>query len=187
MGSSSIKEAIVDDHEELQEYYDKYMAATEPQEQQKWSNQYCWELARHTVAEELILYPAFEKYLGAEGKRLADEEREEHQTQKELQYKMEQTKITDPEYKTLFQKLQKDLAEHVIGEEDTIDKLQAKIDKDESITLADSLERTKLFVPTRAHPGIANQPPFETLEAFLLAPIDKLKDMFATFPSKEEK
>jgi len=45
-----------------------------------WANQFRWELARHSVGEELLLYPAFEKHLGAEGKKMADEDRADHQT-----------------------------------------------------------------------------------------------------------
>ena len=39
----------------------------------------------------------------------------------------------------------------------------------------------------RAHPSAPNKPPYETLAGFLQAPIDKLKDYFATFPSSDEK
>jgi hypothetical protein len=49
-------------------------------EQTRWANQFRWELARHSVGEELVIYPAFEKNLGPEGKRMADEDRAEHQT-----------------------------------------------------------------------------------------------------------
>jgi len=38
-----------------------------------------------------------------------------------------------------------------------------------------------------SHPSAPNKPPFETLAGLLAAPMDKLKDMFAQFPSDEEK
>ena len=37
-----------------------------------------------------------------------------------------------------------------------------------------------------AHPGAPDKPPFETIVGLLTAPIDKLRDMFETFPSDEE-
>lgn len=43
------------------------------------------------------------------------------------------------------------------------------------------------FHGIRAHPSAPNKPPYETLAGFLQAPIDKLKDYFATFPSSDEK
>jgi len=114
-------------------------------------------------------------------------ERAEHQGQKELQYKLERMGVEDPDYATVFDKLQDDLATHVIEEEATIDKLEAVLPKEENESIAQSIERTKAFVPTRAHPGTHQGPPFETVEALLLAPIDHLKDLFTTFPSKEDK
>lgn len=48
-------------------------------QQERWANEFRWELARHSAGEELVVYPGFEKYLGAEGKRMADEDRAEHQ------------------------------------------------------------------------------------------------------------
>jgi hypothetical protein len=32
-----------------------------------------------------------------------------------------------------------------------------------------------------------NKPPYETLVGFMAAPIDKLKDLFTTFPTEEMK
>ncbi len=61
-------------------YMQKYLAAEgNIGEQQRWANEFRWELARHSAGEELVVYPAFEKKLGAEGKRMADEDRAQHQ------------------------------------------------------------------------------------------------------------
>ena len=38
-----------------------------------------------------------------------------------------------------------------------------------------------------AHPSAPNHPPLETLVGFLSAPIDKLRDEFAKFPTDEMK
>lgn len=38
----------------------------------------------------------------------------------------------------------------------------------------------------RSHPSAPNKPPYETLAGFLALPIDKLKDLFTSFPSEEE-
>ncbi len=49
-------------------------------EQKRITLQFEQELKKHSSAEEMILYPAFEKYLGDEGKKIADEDRAEHET-----------------------------------------------------------------------------------------------------------
>lgn len=75
---SSISAAITKDHRELEEYYREVVNSTDHDHQDRYGNQFVWELARHSVGEELIVYPAFEKYLGEEGKQMADSDRKEH-------------------------------------------------------------------------------------------------------------
>lgn len=75
---TTISDRIKADHSELKDYYNKAVNAKDKDDQDKWGNQFRWELARHSVAEELVVYPAFEQYLGEEGKRMADSDRKEH-------------------------------------------------------------------------------------------------------------
>jgi Hemerythrin HHE cation binding domain len=74
---AKLSAAIKDDHKELEEFYNNTLNATTQDEKDRWRNQLTWELARHAVGEELVLYPAMEKYL-ANGKELADHDRQEH-------------------------------------------------------------------------------------------------------------
>lgn len=71
-------DTIKTDHRELETYFHKIVSTTDPTEQTKWQNQFTWELARHSVGEELIVYPAFEKYVEG-GMGIAERERGEHQ------------------------------------------------------------------------------------------------------------
>jgi len=63
----------------LEEYYDNIINAPDEDAAARWRNQFTWELARHSIAEELVVYPTFEKILGGKGKQMADKDREEHQ------------------------------------------------------------------------------------------------------------
>lgn len=74
----TITDAITEDHRELEEYYQKIVDSNDTDTQTRYQNLFTWELARHSVAEELVVYPAMEKYLGAEGKAKADHDRKEH-------------------------------------------------------------------------------------------------------------
>ena len=76
---SSISDAVTKDHRELEEYYNNILNATDADTQTRWQNQFTWELARHSISEELVVYPAMEKYLGEKGKDFADKDRKEHQ------------------------------------------------------------------------------------------------------------
>lgn len=64
----------------MYEYYDQYLkASNDPDAQARWARQLTWEVARHAVGEEIVIYPLMEKHLGEEGKELADNDRDDHQ------------------------------------------------------------------------------------------------------------
>lgn len=65
----------------MYEYHDKYLRAFKQGDVgacERWANQLRWEIARHAVGEEIVVYPLMEKHLGDKGKQLADHDRAEH-------------------------------------------------------------------------------------------------------------
>jgi hemerythrin superfamily protein len=77
---STISDAIKKDHQEIKEYAENIRTATDDDSKTRWQNQFTWELARHSIGEELVVYPAFAKHLGAKGQAMADKDRDEHQS-----------------------------------------------------------------------------------------------------------
>lgn len=75
---STISDAIIKDHRELESYYNEVINSNDHDHQQRYGNQFTWELARHSVGEELVVYPAFEKYLGSKGHDMAESDRKDH-------------------------------------------------------------------------------------------------------------
>lgn len=59
-----LTDAISADHRELQAYFDRLVHSDDPDEQTRFQNQLTWGLARHVVGEELVLFPALDRYLG---------------------------------------------------------------------------------------------------------------------------
>jgi len=186
---SAISDAIVKDHRELKRYYDEVVHSRDLDHQQKFGNQFVWELARHSIGEELIVYPAMEKYMGARGKSLADEDRQEHHEVKEHLKVFQNLSSSDPEFVPKI-KVIWDLLEKHIDEEENRDlpalEESLKPYARESDSLASQFEKTKHFVPTRSHPSAGENPPFETVMGLLAAPIDRLADLFRKFPDKRE-
>jgi len=77
---STISDAIKKDHQEIKDYAENIRTAADNDAKTRWQNQFTWELARHSIGEELVVYPAFEKYLGNKGQAMADKDRQEHQS-----------------------------------------------------------------------------------------------------------
>lgn len=73
-----ITDTIKTDHRDIEDCYNKILDSSDEDTIVRWQNQFTWELARHSIGEELVLYPAFEKHL-PNGKEMADNDRAEHQ------------------------------------------------------------------------------------------------------------
>ncbi|KAF8838179.1 hypothetical protein BDN67DRAFT_971935 [Paxillus ammoniavirescens] len=184
-----LKDAVAHDHQEMYEYYEQFQKHPGNTDVQKrWANQLTWEIARHAVGEEIVVYPLMEALLGQEGKVLADQDREDHKSIKIMLAQLESMQVGTEEYNTLMSKMMAQLREHNDSEErNDLPLLEGVLHLDNSNEAAHRFNTTKRFVPTRPHPRAPDQPPFETLVAFMAAPIDKLKDMFASFPTEEMK
>lgn len=179
-----ISDAIAHDHKELREAHRRIIEAKTHDEKVRWRNQFTWELARHSIAEELVVYPAFEQHL-SNGKTMADHDRSEHLTVKQELVKFQDLDPKDPTFSTTLESLWANLDKHMAEEEkDDMPALEKALEEADSDKLVRSFNRTKKFVPTHSHPGAPDKPPFETAAGLLAAPIDHIKDLFRKFPEE---
>ncbi|KAL7815154.1 hemerythrin HHE cation binding domain-containing protein [Trichoderma gracile] len=177
-----ISDAIVKDHRELEDYYNRITQSKDLDEQTRYQNQFVWELARHSISEELVVYPVLEKSI-INGQQIAQKDRQEHQKVKEKLYEFQKLSAKDPDFIPTLKSLYTDLKQHIREEEEEdLPKLEQAVSGDESRQLSKSFQRTKMFVPTHSHPSAPDKPPFETVVGLLSAPLDKLMDAFKKFP-----
>ncbi|KAK3302853.1 endo-1,4-beta-xylanase-like protein [Chaetomium strumarium] len=179
---TKVSDRIKHDHRELEEYYNNIKKATRDEDKAQWQNQFVWELARHSLAEEIVVYPAMEKHL-PDGIKMAEKDRSEHQQVKEKLYEFQSMQPSDPNFIPAIDSLWENLAQHIKEEErDDLPALEKAIGAQDSEAMAASFARTKHFVPTRSHPSAPDRPPYETVVGMLSMPMDKLMDMFRKFP-----
>jgi len=189
--SPTVTDALHRDHREIEKYYNEVINNPNNHDhQERYGNQFTWELARHSVAEELIIYPAFEKYLGAKGHEMAEKDRKEHHAVKEALKKFQNMKPKDAEYIPTLKSLMANLEQHIKEEEhDDIPALEKVLAEEHQNTgvsesLASKFLKTKILVPSRSHPSAGENPPFESVMGLLTAPIDHIADIFRKFPDK---
>ncbi|KAJ6527388.1 hypothetical protein B0H19DRAFT_969802 [Mycena capillaripes] len=187
----TLTEVIKHDHREMYDYHERYKKlgiAGDFDGQTRWANQLRWEIARHAVGEEIVVYPLMEQHLGAEGRKLADSDREDHQKVKELLWNLEGLSPGKEPYDELMEQMMMTLRRHNDAEEtNDLPLLEQHLGTVASKYAASRFSLMKKFVPTHSHPNAPNKPPFETLAGFLVAPIDKLRDAFSKFPTEEMK
>jgi len=183
---STISDAIIKDHRELEQYSSEVFNSSDHDHQQRFGNQFVWELARHSIAEELIVYPAFEHHLGQKGHEMAEEDRKEHHRIKEMLKDFQNTSASSPDYVPKLKEIWKVLGDHIKEEEEhdlpTLESALKSAASGESENMAKKFDLTKKFVPTRSHPSAGENPYFESAMGMLAAPIDRIADMFRKFP-----
>ncbi|RAK98478.1 hemerythrin domain-containing protein [Aspergillus ibericus CBS 121593] len=163
-----ISDSIRADHRALEHAYTQILTAKTNDEKARWQNQFTWDLAPHSISEEIVLYPAMETHLsrGGGGGEVAEKDRVEHKIVQDLLYKFQSLHPTSEEFIPNMSALEKTLH------------------KDESGRMVSSFDRTKRFVPTRSHPAAPDRPPFETVVGLMAAPVDRLMDLYREFPEE---
>ncbi|CAF1057953.1 unnamed protein product [Rotaria sordida] len=148
MSSSTISGIVKSDHIAVNELYKNYiMSQGDIKKQERLSIQFRQELTKHSTAEETILYPAFEQYLGPEGKKIADQDRNEHETVKKLLHLLGTTPVSNPQHRIIFSELMTNLNAHIRSEEkNNLSKFESAITVDLSASLAQAFEQAKLSV-----------------------------------------
>ncbi|KAJ5936537.1 hypothetical protein N7466_002987 [Penicillium verhagenii] len=177
-----ISDLIKKDHREIQSSYENIINASKETEKTRWQNIFTWELARHSIAEELVVYPAFDKYVSG-GVELAKKDRQEHQSVKEQLKKFQNLNSSDSQFLPTLKALMQDLSRHITEElADDLPKPEEVLSQEESEEYSISFGKTKMIVPSRSHPSAPNKPPYETAVGLLAAPIDHLSDLFRRWP-----
>ncbi|KAL7268410.1 hypothetical protein RUND412_008970 [Rhizina undulata] len=190
-----ITDLIKHDHRELEAYHDKILNAIDEDGKTRWQNQFVWELSRHSVGEELVLYPSFEKYLGEKGSTMANKDRAMHRELKQTLYRFQKLDPFSSDFYPTLDTLYTIFKTH-INEEENFDlpSLESALKsqdtterKDPGYTsgnLAKRFYNTKKFVPTRSHPGVPDRPPAEALMGVPTALMDRIGDLFRKFPKE---
>ena len=98
-------------------------------------------------------------------------------------YRLQDMSPDSKDFFPLLETLLTDLHAHIEHEsKEDMPRLENILTKEESKSLANYFEKTKLIIPTRSHPSAPNKPYFENLAAMLAAPIDKFMDLLRSFP-----
>ena len=134
------------------------------------------ELVRHSVAEEMFVYPAMRKHL-PDGDAAVEHDTQEH---KELEATMKQLEAVDasePRFLELMGELETVLRDHVSDEEnEQFPQLRARIPREELVQMAAKVEAAKKVAPTRPHPMAPNNQVFHKLVGPGVGLVDRLRD-----------
>jgi hemerythrin superfamily protein len=162
MGERDVIEVLEQDHREVEEMFAELEslrgASTEEDlsRRKAVTEQVTIELVRHSVAEEVLVYPQVEDKVSA---KEAEHAREEHAEAEETLQRLEKLDADDPAFDDELATLMAEIRHHIEDEEGQMfAHMRQTIDSDELRKLGARVEAFKKVAPTRPHPNVPNEP-----------------------------
>ncbi|HCA85214.1 MAG TPA: hemerythrin [Streptomyces sp.] len=173
----NVIDELTTDHREVEEIFGQIQALPAGDQQRKeLADRATTELVRHSIAEEMHLYPAVRQYVrGGDG--IADKEIEDHSAAERTMKQLEGCEAGDPEFDRLMGELMREIRGHVQDEEDNLfPMLRAAADAQELDKLGEKVRQAKKMAPTRPHPAAPSTPPANKLLAPGAGLVDRARD-----------
>lgn len=115
------------------------------------------DLVRHSVSEEVHLYPTVRQQLDG-GHELADREVAEHKEAEQTMQRLEKLQPSDGDFWPALHQLMTEVRQHVHEEEMTLlPRLQVACTDDELLELGRKLAQMQRQAPTRPHPAAPSE------------------------------
>ncbi len=169
-------EVLEHDHREVEEMFKELeglRGATSEEDlarRKTLAEQVTIELVRHSVAEEVIVYPRVESKVDADE---VEHAREEHKEAEKTMARLEKLDPDDPGFDDELAELMKEIRHHIEDEEGQMfAHMREVIDADELRTLGTAVAAFKKVAPTRPHPNVPN----EALPRLAAGPVASLFD-----------
>ena len=174
-------EILENDHREVEEMFRELEslrgASTDEAKQRRkdLADQVTIELVRHSVAEEVLVYPVVEDKVSAEE---AEHAREEHAEAEETLQRLEKLDADEPAFDDELAELMKEIRHHIEDEEgEMFAHMRRAIDAEELRKLGARVEAFKKVAPTRPHPNVPNTALARTAAGPAASLFDRMRDL----------
>jgi hemerythrin superfamily protein len=174
-------EVLEHDHREVEQMFAELEslrgASTEEAQSRRkdLTEQVTIELVRHSVAEEVLVYPQVEKKVSPEE---VEHAREEHAEAEKTLQRLEKLDADDPGFDDELATLMKEIRHHIEDEEGQMfAHMRQVIDPEELRKLGGRVEAFKKVAPTRPHPNVPNRPLAQVAAGPALSLFDRMRDL----------
>jgi hemerythrin-like domain-containing protein len=180
-GQQDVIEVLEHDHREVEQMFaelERLRGASSDEDLKRrkdLADQVTIELVRHSVAEEVLVYPAVEEKVSKEE---AEHAREEHAQAEETLARLEKLDADDPGFDDELATLMGEIRHHIEDEEDGMfADMRRTLDADELRRLGSRVEAFKKVAPTRPHPNVPNEALPRTLAGPGASLFDRMRDL----------
>jgi hemerythrin-like domain-containing protein len=180
MTQSSTQQDVVDvltqDHHEVLDLLATIERTTDLGERRDIADTVIAEIVRHSVAEEMYVYPAMRDHV-ENGDAEVQHDIEEHQELEETLKALEGVDASDAEFDRLVAKVTEQLRHHATDEEQNqFPQLRRAVPAEQLVELAGKVEAAKKVAPTRPHPASPHSELFHKLAGPGVGLVDRLRD-----------
>ncbi len=181
-GSSDVIDILTTDHHEVLDLVGQIPSA-DPTQRRDMADTVIAELMRHSVAEEMYVYPVMRDSL-PDGESKVQHDIQEHQQLEEVMKELEGVDAGDAQFLTVLGRLEAVLRDHISDEEnDQFPLLRQEIPADQLVEIGRKVETAKKAAPTRPHPGAPHSEAFHKTVGAGVGLVDRLRDKLTGRPT----
>ena len=174
-GEQDVVDVLTTDHREALDLVEQIPTAA-PEQRRDLADTVIAELMRHSVAEEMYVYPAMREHL-PEGDAAVQHDIEEHQQLEEAMKALESLDSADPRFLEVLGQLEAVLRDHIRDEEtEQFPQLRARVPREQLVEMAAKVETAKKVAPTRPHPTAPHSELFHKVAGPGVGMVDRLRD-----------
>jgi hemerythrin superfamily protein len=177
-----VVDVLTTDHHEVLELLEQVPGA-DPAQRREMVETVIAELMRHSVAEEMYVYPAMREHL-PDGEAQVQDDIEEHQQLVEVMKELEDVDSADPRFLPTLGRLEQVLRHHVSDEEnEQFPQLRARLTREQLVEIGGKVEAAKKAAPTRPHPSAPHSALFHKTLGPGVGLVDRLRDKLTGRPN----
>jgi hemerythrin superfamily protein len=174
--TTDVVDELTTDHREVLALLGRIAASANPAEKRDLADTVIAEVVRHSVAEEMYVYPAMREHL-PEGEKEVQHDIEEHKRLEETMKQLEAVDASEPRFEQLVRQMTEQLRHHAHDEEsDQFPQLRAQVPHEQLVSLREKVNTAKKVAPTRPHPNAPNAELFHKLVGPGVGLVDRLRD-----------
>ena len=182
-GDQDVVDILTTDHHEVLDLVGQIPNA-DPAQRRDMADTVIAELMRHSVAEEMHVYPAMRDHL-PDGESQVQDDIEEHQQLVEVMKELEDVDASDARFLETLGRLEAVLRHHVSDEEnDQFPQLRTRLTREQLVELGAKVDAAKKAAPTRPHPSAPHSELFHKTVGPGIGMVDRLRDKLTGRPNR---
>ena len=181
--SADVVDILTTDHHEVLDLVQQIKTVEDANVRRDMADTVIAELMRHSVAEEMYVYPVIREHF-EDGDSVVSHDTDEHQQLEEIMKRLEGVDADDAQFLSVVDELEGALRHHASDEEDNqFPELRAKIPNEKLVELGEKVETAKKAAPTRPHPAAPHSELFHKALGPGVGLVDRLRDKLTGRPN----